>query len=317
LDKQLRERFEQRGQLAQQLQSLAEDRRLPQKQIELAILERRREEALRRWQVLAVTSRCLDCVRESYEQHRQPETLQEASRYLEQLTGGRYRRVWTPLGEPVLRVDDDTRAHPVEQLSRGTREQLFLALRMALAHGYARRGAPLPMILDDVLVNFDSQRAKAAAAVLRDFAAAGQQVLVFTCHEHIFKLFKSLRVASVCLPDNAEPLRAPIVLEPGERKSEQPAAKSSRPRRGKAAATLDADTPEAEPPASTADEEHSRPRVSRRRSRKPEDLDPQEDQSFSDEDADEEEEEEEEDDAAVEIPWDEVSDDEPDDAEAA
>ncbi len=98
--------------------------------------------------------------------------------------------MWTPLGETCLRVDDaEGRSLPVESLSRGTREQLFLSLRLALAACYARRGAPLPLVLDDVLVNFDAERAKAAAAVLGDFAAAGHQLLVFTCHEHIAGLF--------------------------------------------------------------------------------------------------------------------------------
>ena len=141
-------------------------------------------------------------IRTTYEQQRQPETLQEASGYLDRLTQGRYCRVWTPLGEHALRVDDaEGHSLPVEVLSRGTREQLFLSLRLALASSYARRGAPLPLVLDDVLVNFDAERAKAAAAVLRDFAAAGHQLLVFTCHEHILKLFKSLKVPVSRLPE--------------------------------------------------------------------------------------------------------------------
>ena len=232
LEKQLQERFENRGQLAEQLKALAADRQLPGKHLDLAVVEERLEETIHRWQVLAVTNRILESIRVTYEQHRQPETLQEASGYLERLTRGRYPRVWTPLGQQVLRVDDEAgNAHPVEQLSRGTREQLFLALRMALARCYARRGAALPMLLDDVLVNYDSERAKAAAEVLRDFAATGQQVLVFTCHEHIFKLFKALHVASACLPDNSAPPGGPVVLEIGERKKERPAAPEPRRRR--------------------------------------------------------------------------------------
>ena len=80
-----------------------------------------------------------------------------------------------------------------------------MSLRLALASCYARRGAPLPLVLDDVLVNFDAARAKAAAAVFRDFAAAGHQLLVFTCHEHISKLFRSLKVPVSQLPDNSRP----------------------------------------------------------------------------------------------------------------
>jgi len=233
LEKQLQERFEKRGQLAGQLKALAEDRQMAAKRLDLAALDKRLEEAIARWQVVAVTSRTLEEIRSVYEQQRQPETLQEASGYLERLTKGRYRRVWTPLGENVLRVDDaEGNALAVEVLSRGTREQLFLALRLALAGAYSRRGAPLPLVLDDVLVNFDADRAKAAVAVLRDFAAAGHQVLVFTCHEHILKLFKSLKVPITRLPDNAEANPAPVIFEapvkPKRKRSKKAAASPAK-----------------------------------------------------------------------------------------
>ena len=201
----LHERYEKRGQFSEQLKALAEDRAPAAKQLELAMVEKQLDEAIGRWQVLAFTSRMLHSIRKTYEQDRQPETLQEASGYLERLTCGRYLRVWTPLGEDVLLVDDaQGNSLPVEVLSQGAREQLFVCLRLALAASYARHGAPLPLVLDDVLVNFDAERAKAAAAVFRDFAAAGHQLLVFTCHEHIQKLFKSLRVPVQRLPSHAE-----------------------------------------------------------------------------------------------------------------
>ena len=169
--------------------------------------------------------------------------MQEASGYLDRLTQGRYRRVWTPLGEHVLRVDDaEGRPLPVEALSRGTREQLFLSLRLALASSYARRGAPLPLVLDDVLVNFDAERAKAAAAVLRDFAAAGHQLLVFTCHEHILKLFKSLKVPVSRLPDNAEP--GQVVISPERRPDEEKPKRERRPRQPRRAAVVEVQEPD-------------------------------------------------------------------------
>ena len=62
----------------------------------------------------------MEAIRTSYETDRQPETLQEASRYFSQMTQGRYRRVWTPVGERVLRIEDsDGQGLPVEVLSRG------------------------------------------------------------------------------------------------------------------------------------------------------------------------------------------------------
>ena len=189
-------------------------------------MEQRLADAVERSRVLAVTCRVLEMIRTTYEQQRQPETLQEASRYLDRLTQGRYCRVWTPLGENVLRVDDaEGNSLPVEVLSRGTREQLFLSLRLALTSCYARRGATLPMVLDDVLVNFDAERAKAAAVVLRDFADQGHRMLVFTCHEHILRMFKALHVPISQLPEHVGDVAGLIRLEHrGEERQADPRA---------------------------------------------------------------------------------------------
>ena len=222
---QLKQRYEKRGQLFEQLKAVAENRSPTAKRLELATVEKRIEESIRRWQVLALTHRVLEQVRKTYEQTRQPETLQEASTYLELLTQGHYRRVWTPLDEDVLVLDDSGgKAVSVDRLSRGTREQLFLSLRLALVDGYSRRGAQLPMVLDDVLVNFDSQRAKAAATAIRDFAAAGHQLFVFTCHEHIAQMFQSLRVEVHELPDHTQSRPAvSVVRKPAARQPKRKA----------------------------------------------------------------------------------------------
>jgi len=225
LDSQLKDRIETRGRLAEQMRALTDDRQMARKRLELATVEKRLDDAARRWRVLAVTGRTLDSIRADYERNRQPEALREASGYLERFTGGRYCRVWTPLGEDVLKVDDaEGRPLPVEVLSRGTREQLFLSLRLALAGSYARAGAGLPLVLDDVLVNFDAARAKAAARVLRDFAGEGHQLLVFTCHEHVVKLFRTLKVAVTELPDHSEGGRVTMTVE-------RPAAKRAAKRK--------------------------------------------------------------------------------------
>ena len=209
--------FEERGRVQAELKSLAEDRRLPQRYVDLGVVEERLREAIEDWQVVAVTGLVLDQVRKQYETERQPETLQEASKHFQRLTDGHYTRVWTPLGENVLLVDDaEGRRLPVETLSRGTREQLFLSLRLALVASYARRGIELPLVLDDVLVNFDSRRAKAAASVLRDFAAEGHQLLVFTCHEHVWKLFKNLKLPARTLPANDDAEQATLAYQAPE-----------------------------------------------------------------------------------------------------
>ena len=191
VEKQLAELLQRRGELSEQIRATTEDRQLPNAHIRLAIIEQQLRDGLARWKELSATTYLLRRVYKRYEKDRQPETLQHASEYLSRMTGRRYNRIWTPLAEDVLLIDDSAgHSLPIEVLSRGTREQVFLALRLALVSGYARRGVKMPMVLDDVLVNFDIDRTVAAAEVLVDFARAGHQVFIFTCHDHIMRVFQ-------------------------------------------------------------------------------------------------------------------------------
>ena len=214
----LKESYQQQGQLSEQLRVMAEDRSLAEKQLELTCVEQQLKDAVHEWQVLGTMHLALESVRRTYERDRQPETLRDASRYLNYLTDGRYVRVWTPLDEDVLRVDDAAgECLPAEVLSRGTREQLFLSLRLALVGLYRRRGIELPLLLDDVFVNFDTRRALAAVNLLAEFARDGHQLLVFTCHEHIAEMFRTAKVEVLTLPDRSQPATE-LVIEAAEPK---------------------------------------------------------------------------------------------------
>ena len=112
------------------MKSLASDRRLSELRLELSVIEKQLKACAQHWQTLAGTTNMLEKVCEVYETERQPETLREASTFLNQLTDGKYQRIWTPLGKNQLRIDNATgQALPLEVLSRGTRETLFIALR--------------------------------------------------------------------------------------------------------------------------------------------------------------------------------------------
>ena len=201
IEKQLRELVARQVELEKEQQVMVEDTSLADKRVELDLIHAQVTETQERWRERAAVGAMLELIRNDYEEHRQPETLLEASKYLERLTRGRYPRVWTPLADDVLFVDNlEGESIAVENLSRGAREQLFLSVRMALVAMYARRGVQLPMILDDVLVNFDDGRSQIAANVLTDFAKEGHQLFVFTCHEHVWEMFKELRTDVRRLP---------------------------------------------------------------------------------------------------------------------
>ena len=194
-----------RGQLMQEVKSLGDDSRLDEVRLELNSIETEMGQLKLKWQELAAGSQMLEMIRETYESKRQPETLREASNYLEKLSDGRYVRIWTRMTGEELLVDnahDETIA--VENLSRGTREAVFLSLRLALVGAYARRGAVVPMVLDDVLVNFDGQRARNAAEVLYEFSRNGYQIMMFTCHDHIRDMFRDLGADVRVLPSHKE-----------------------------------------------------------------------------------------------------------------
>ena len=195
-----------RGEINQEIKSLAENRRLTAARFELECVHANLAQVTSRWRNLAVATSLLENIRETYEAERQPETLGEASIYLERLTNGKYSRIWTPLGRNELQIDDqDGSPMSLDVLSRGTREAVFLSLRMALVAAYGRRGVNVPMILDDVLVNLDAKRAAAAVELLHDFSKEGRQLLFFTCHEHIKAMFVAAGVDTRALPRHGTP----------------------------------------------------------------------------------------------------------------
>ena len=232
----LKELAEQRGSHLREQTELAKDRSLAERQLDLSVVEKQLEEAKSDWRRHATVNRVLERIRADYEAHRQPETLAEASRYMAKFTGGQYKRIWTPLSNDILLVDNAAgESLPVDVLSRGTREQLFLSVRMALVANFARRGVNIPMVLDDVLVNFDIERTRRAAEVLSEFAAGGHQLFFFTCHEHMWEMFRKLDGDCRRIPvrrGQPEPVVAPVIVaEPDPVVLEEPIVAPPKPKK--------------------------------------------------------------------------------------
>ena len=118
--------------------------------------------------------------------------IRHAQEFFATITGGRYKRVFVPADKPsevfVEKTTGETLAP--DQLSRGTREQLYLALRFGLIREFGERAESLPVIVDEVLVNFDPPRAQRAAEAFAELSLTNQ-VLVFTCHPSTVEAFTS------------------------------------------------------------------------------------------------------------------------------
>ncbi|GEM_PF-5722083 len=69
-------------------------------------------------------------------------------------------------------------------LSTGAKDQVYLAVRLALADYFSTKGEPIPVILDDPFATADDQRFSRAMEYLTGDVAGGHQVILLTCHEH-------------------------------------------------------------------------------------------------------------------------------------
>lgn len=121
----------------------------------------------------------------SEEVHREfaPRLNQAASQAIAAITGGRYGevRVDARLGLRVV-VPETGELHPVEDLSGGTLDQFYLALRLGMARLLTAGGETVPYLLDDTFVQFDDQRLVRAMGQLVELSRTNQ-VLLFSCHQ--------------------------------------------------------------------------------------------------------------------------------------
>ncbi len=117
-----------------------------------------------------------------FERTRQPRVFDQASKMFSFVTEGRYERLFQRESDnKTVLINKNKESLALETLSRGTAEQLYLCIRLALASEFGHRSEALPIVMDDVFVNFDPSRARAIGQIVTEFART-QQVLIFTCH---------------------------------------------------------------------------------------------------------------------------------------
>ena len=160
-----------------------------------------------RYMPLVYARHLLNAAVSRFEKDNQPEMVATVSRLLGQMTGGKYvefDRMGGGKQNVLIRRADGVERTP-DQLSTGTREQLYLAIRLAYVLHYCEQNQPLPIIIDDVLVNFDDARTRQTLATLVQVSQTAQ-VLFFTCHLHM-----------VALAREVVPELSPVILPGAER----------------------------------------------------------------------------------------------------
>ena len=153
-------------------------------------------EAAERYLRLKTAARLLQWSMERFRQTRQGPMLARASEIFQALTLGSFSR---------LLVDADSHDSPrlvsirtdgnkpveVPGLSEGTRDQLYLALRLAALDQQASQGSRMPLIADDLFINFDDRRTEAGLQVLGDVSRR-MQVILLMHHDHLVPLARQV-----------------------------------------------------------------------------------------------------------------------------
>ncbi|TVQ42708.1 MAG: hypothetical protein EA362_12815 [Saprospirales bacterium] len=191
IEEKIRTLSEEAGGLRTEMESL--EKSADKSGLELKLEEKRTEfnEGYLQWLKHKLAATLVGKCRKRYEETRQPSVIQHTSRIFSAITKGRYNNIIVDINGNMEITEDKLHRKSIENLSRGTREQLLLALRMGLIEEYEQGAEPLPVILDDVLVNFDYPRRHETAEQLMKFAQS-RQVILFSCHRHMRGLFEEL-----------------------------------------------------------------------------------------------------------------------------
>lgn len=159
------------GRMSQRMADIEGESDLTELQMDRETELNRLQAAYEEWLADRVALKLLERVKSEYERDKQPAVIRNSGRHFSAITGGNYERVSVSLEDGTVAVYDERQAaKTIEQLSRGTKEQLLISLRLGFIEEYERDAEALPLIVDDVFVNFDDLRAAEAARVFWDFA---------------------------------------------------------------------------------------------------------------------------------------------------
>lgn len=125
--------------------------------------------------------------------------MQATETAFSQLTNGAYSKLQTQIdgaAETLLALDASGMAKQAQDMSKGTRFQLYLALRAAAYAQLADQGAALPFFCDDIFETFDEERTRSACRMMERVGRRGQAIYL-THHQHVVDIAREVCGESV------------------------------------------------------------------------------------------------------------------------
>jgi len=192
IEKSLSELRENRGGIIKEIEQIERREEASSLRLKRSTEERKLNKKSEEWSVLTLARTIMGKAVEKYEKERQPGVLKEAQSFFSQMTLMRYSSIYAPLDEAKIYVEDKKgRRKEIKDLSRGTAEQLYLSLRFGFIREFTKRAESLPIVFDDIFVNFDPERFRAACEAIKELANT-HQILYFTCHPETVDLLTKI-----------------------------------------------------------------------------------------------------------------------------
>ncbi|WP_170138815.1 ATP-binding protein [Oceanobacillus chungangensis] len=136
------------------------------------------------WSILKIAMEMLLETKREYRDKYLPKVIEKTSIFFQELTGNTYCRVYAPNEDKPFQVELESGIRfSVDELSQGTIDQLYVALRLATSLILSENHR-LPFIIDDAFVHFDSVRTKRMMRIMESIAT-DQQVIIFTCKKEV------------------------------------------------------------------------------------------------------------------------------------
>jgi len=168
-----------------ELEALATTEKLEYAQEAIDKARGRLEPLAREYAINRLAETILEEVQERFMHRTRDELLSKASNYFRRITSGDYEGISLPdnleNADFISLTEKGDAVDTTDYLSRGTQEQLFLSVRLSRIQEIQ---PPLPVILDDSLVNFDSAHRRQAVDIIEELSKT-HQIFVLTCHPEI------------------------------------------------------------------------------------------------------------------------------------
>ncbi|WAA10918.1 AAA family ATPase [Fervidibacillus albus] len=143
---------------------------------------------------IELAKRLLQRAIEEYRRKNETTIIHRASNFFQKLTLNQYEQLIIDYDGDIpiiVAIDRKKGKRTVREMSDGTRDQLYLSLRLAFVENHLNDSVPVPLIMDDIFVHFDDERTKATLEILHQFATK-TQILYFTHHQYVVQTARTI-----------------------------------------------------------------------------------------------------------------------------